>query len=243
MGTIWNLPAWANHLWYLSCKSFACLKNLSESWPKLQIWTYFEHFMGVRHIPVNGCHIPINGGHIPIIGCHIPIIGRHIPVKGFWVFLMICISIIFVFFWSFPTIDAFTQLIADYTWLALPFDGWIVQPSTGTSRWSATSFTCASNLMQGWVRMVSTSHWCATVNNLSWKFEMALYLTRLIFLHMPHTSSAKVTLVFSWINGWFHDRCLPVNSASKGNFGLKLPSSMRSRKKDSNSAKLAWDHW
>ena len=60
---------------------------------------------------------------------------------------------------------------------------------------------------------------------------------------MPHTSSAKVTLVFSWINGWFHDRCLPVNSASKGNFGLKLPSSMRSRKKDSNSAKLAWDHW
>ena len=149
----------------------------------------------------------------------------------------------FLFFWSFPTIDAFTQLIADYTWLALPFDGWIVQPSTGTSRWSATSFTCASNLMQGWVRMVSTSHWCATVNNLSWKFEMALYLTRLFFLHMPHTSSAKVTLVFSWINGWFHDRCLPVNSASKGNFGLKLPSSMRSRKKDSNSAKLAWDHW
>ena len=71
--------------------------------------------MGVRHIPVNGCHIPINGGHIPIIGCHIPIIGRHIPVKGFWVFLMMCISIIFVFFWSFPTIDAFTQLIADHT--------------------------------------------------------------------------------------------------------------------------------
>ena len=88
MGTIWNLPAWANHLWYSSCKSFACLKNLSESWPKLQIWTYFEHFMGVRHIPVNGCHIPINGGHIPIIGCHIPIIGRHIPVKGFWHFLI-----------------------------------------------------------------------------------------------------------------------------------------------------------
>ena len=57
--------------------------------------------MGVRHIPVNGCHIPINGGHIPIIGCHIPIIGRHIPVKGFWVFLMICISIIFGFFLEF----------------------------------------------------------------------------------------------------------------------------------------------